>query len=91
MKWLETRDLTDIVSSTLYFDLSVTAFISLSLAGTNDLNASQMVANIYPTLDAALLSSMRLELEPSAPAEDSDEDNANVVLPSYDDVISGKV
>ena len=71
--------------------LSPLSSLSLSLTGTNDLNASQMVANIYPTLDAALLSSMRLELEPSAPAEDSDEDNANVVLPSYDDVISGKV
>ena len=51
-----------------------------------------MVANIYPTLDAALLSSMREELEPTAPdAEDSDEDNANVVLPTYSDVMSGKV
>lgn len=52
-----------------------------------------MIANIYPTLDAALLSSLRAEeLEPTAPDADmSDEDNANVVLPSYDDVISGKV
>ena len=54
----------------------------------NDLNASGFsVTNLYPCLDDALSS---VPVEPSAP-DDSDEDNENVVLPSYEDVISGKV
>ncbi|XP_067948646.1 uncharacterized protein [Watersipora subatra] len=58
---------------------------------SNDLGAG-MVANIYPTLDAALVSAMRYDLEPSAPElEASDEDNESVILPSYEDVIAGKV
>lgn len=66
----------------------------VAVSGTNDLggHSDRMVANIYPTLDAALLSAMRAEQEPSAPdAEESDEDNENVELPSYDDVIAGRV
>ena len=55
----------------------------------NDLNASGFsVTNLYPCLDDALSS---VPVEPSAPDDDSDEDNENVVLPSYEDVISGKV
>jgi len=54
----------------------------------NDLNVSDLsVNNLYPSLDDALSS---VPVEPSAP-DDSDEDNENVLLPSYEDVISGKV
>jgi len=57
----------------------------------NNLAAGDLPTNIYPSLDDAL-SSVLPVTEPSAPdAEDSEEDNANVVLPSYDDVMSGKV
>ncbi|KAF6029017.1 hypothetical protein EB796_012677 [Bugula neritina] len=58
---------------------------------SNNLAAGDLPTNIYPSLDDAL-SSVLPVTEPSAPdAEDSEEDNANVVLPSYDDVMSGKV
>lgn len=58
--------------------------------GGNDLNLSH-TSNLYPSLDDALSASLGSGITPSAPELDSDEDNESITLPSYEDVISGKV
>jgi len=59
----------------------------MSCVTENDLNSS----NIYPSLEREFSIESEVSVGPSAPEPESDEDNENIVLPSYEDVIAGKI